>query len=162
MAIADAYMYALHAKERNQYVQDKYSRGLGSGMSETEANSIINWVDSLDLQNKQLLNAARDYVKQIVANTNAVRRDGGLMAEEYQFENYVPLRGNLDPESEISEDGDGLARTYTKRKPDLYGGKRSQDPRIAAGRGTAYAEDIIGTAMTVSYTHLTLPTILLV
>jgi hypothetical protein len=154
MAIADAYMYALHAKERNEYVQNRHGRGLGSGMSETEANSIINWVNSLDLQNQQLLNGVRDYVKQIVASTNAVRRDGGLMAEEYQYENYVPLRGNLDPESEMAEDGAGLARTYTKRKPDLYGGKRNQDPRITAGRGTSYAEDIIGTVMMQNQTSI--------
>jgi len=154
MAIADAYMYALHAKERNEYVQNKYGRGLGSGMSETEANSIINWVNSLDLQNQQLLNGVRDYVKQIVASTNAARRDGGLMAEEYQFENYVPLRGDLDPESEIAEDGAGLSRTYQRKQPDLYGGRRRQDPRIAAGRGASYAEDMIGTVMMQNQTSI--------
>ena len=154
LAIADAYVYALHAKERNEYVQNKYGRGLGSGMSNTEADAIINWVNSLDLQNQQLLNGVRDYVKQIVASTNAARRDGGLMAEEYQFENYVPLRGDLDPESEIAEDGAGLARTYRRKQPDLYGGRRRQDPRIAAGRGTSYAEDMIGTVMMQNQTSI--------
>ena len=154
LAIADAYMYALHAKERNEYVQNKYGRGLGSGMSNTEADAIINWVNSLDLQNQQLLNGVRDYVKQIVASTNAARRDGGLMAEEYDFEFYVPLRGDLDPEAEIAEDGAGLSRTYRRRQPDLYGGRKRQDPRIAAGRGTSYAEDMIGTVMMQNQTSI--------
>ena len=147
LGIANAYMYALHAKERNRFVQDRFGRGLGSGMSDAEADNIINWVQSLDADNQQALNGVRDYVKQIVASTNEARRDGGLMASEYDFDFYVPLRGNLDPDEEIAQDEANLARSYNMRRPDLYGGKRRQDPRITAGRGTSYAEDIIGTVM---------------
>lgn len=147
LAIADAYMYALHAKERNQYVQDKFGRGLGSGMSNTEADAIINWVESLDADNLQLMFGVRDFVGRIIKSTNDARRDGGLMAEEYDFDFYVPLRGNLDPDEEIEQDSQNLARVYNRKQPDLYGGRKRQDPAIAAGRGTQYAEDIIATAM---------------
>ena len=147
LGIANAYMYALHAKERNRFVQDKFGRGLGSGMSDAEADNIVNWVQSLDADNQQALNGVRNYVKQIVASTNQARRDGGLMASEYDFDFYVPLRGNLDPDEEIAQDEANLARSYNMRQPDLYGGKRRQDPRITGGRGTSYAEDIIGTVM---------------
>ena len=147
LAIADAYMYALHAKERNQYVQDKFGRGLGSGMSDAEADAIINWVESLDADNLQLMFGVRDFVGRIIKSTNDARRDGGLMAEEYEFDFYVPLRGNLDPDEEIEQDSQNLARVYNRKQPDLYGGRKRQDPAIAAGRGTQYAEDIIATAM---------------
>ena len=147
LGIANAYMYALHAKERNRFVQERFGRGLGSGMSDAEADNIVNWVQSLDADNQQALNGVRNYVKQIVASTNEARKDGGLMASEYDFDFYVPLRGNLDPDEEISQDEANLARSYNMRQPDLYGGKRRQDPRITAGRGTSYAEDIIGTVM---------------
>lgn len=147
LGIANAYMYALHAKERNRFVQDKFGRGLGSGMSDVEADNIINWVQSLDADNQQVLNGVRDYIKQIVASTNEARRDGGLMASEYDFDFYVPLRGNLDPDEEIAQDEANLARSYNMRRPDLYGGKRRQDPRITGGRGTSYAEDIIASVM---------------
>ena len=99
-------------------------------MSDVEADNIINWVQSLDVDNQQALNGVRDYVKQIVASTNEARRDGGLMASEYDFDFYVPLRGNLDPDEEIAQDEANLARSYNMRRPDLYGGKRRQDPRI--------------------------------
>ena len=147
LGIANAYMYALHAKERNRFVQERFGRGLGSGMSDVEADNIINWVQSLDVDNQQALNGVRDYVKRVVASTNQARRDGGLMASEYDFDFYVPLRGNLDPDEEIAQDEANLARSYNMRQPDLYGGKRRQDPRITGGRGTSYAEDIIGTVM---------------
>lgn len=147
LAIADAYLYALHAKERNAYVLAKNKTGLGSGMSDGEADSIINWVESLDIQNKNVLNGIKNTVVQIVQNTNDVRREGGLMAEEYSFSNYVPLRGILDPEEDLSEDLDSVPRPGRKKRNNLYGGVAYQDPSITTGRGPEYAEDIIANVM---------------
>ena len=148
MAMADAYLYALHAKERNDYVQEKTGAGLGSGMSEVEANRIIAWVNSLDLNAQDSFRGVKDTVVQIVENTNAVRRDGGLMAAEYRFDNYVPLRGMLQQDDEISEDDEGLPRQASRRRNrHLYGGARNQDPAITSGRGTQYAENIVANVM---------------
>lgn len=147
LAVADAYLYALHARERNAYVESKNQVGLGSGMSNIEADSIINWVESLDIQNKNTLNGVKNTVAQIVQNTNEVRKEGGLMAEEYSFSNYVPLRGNLDPEEDLSDDLQSVPRVGRKLRNNLYGGRAYQDPRITTGRGTNYAEDIIANVM---------------
>jgi hypothetical protein len=147
LAVADAYLYALHAKERNAYVESRNQIGLGSGMSDVEADSIINWVESLDIQNKNTLNGIKNIVGQIVQNTNDVRREGGLMAEEYSFSNYVPLRGNLDPEEDLSDDLQSVPRVGRKLRNNLYGGRAYQDPRITTGRGPNYAEDIIANVM---------------
>ena len=147
LAIADAYLYALHAKERNAYVLARNKTGLGSGMSDGEADAILAWVDSLNVQSKNTLNGIKNTVVQIVQNTNDVRREGGLMAEEYSFSNYVPLRGILDPEEDLSEDLDSVPRMGRKKRDNLYGGTAYQDPRITTGRGTEYAEDIIANVM---------------
>ena len=147
LAIADAYVYALHAKERNAYVEARNGVGLGSGMSNQEADRILNWVESLDIASKSTLNGIKDTVVQIVKNTNDVRREGGLMAEEYNFSNYVPLRGILDPEEDLSEDLDSVPRIGRKKRNNLYGGVAYQDPQITTGRGTNYAEDIIANVM---------------
>ena len=147
LAIADAYMYALHAKERNAYVEARNGVGLGSGMSNQEADRILNWVESLDIASKSTLNGIKDTVVQIVKNTNDVRREGGLMAEEYNFLNYVPLRGILDPEEDLSEDLDSVPRVSFKQRDNLYGGAAYQDPPITTGRGTNYAKNIIANVM---------------
>ena len=147
LAIADAYVYALHAKERNAYVEARNGVGLGSGMSNQEADRILNWVESLDIASKSTLNGIKDTVVQIVKNTNDIRREGGLMAEEYNFSNYVPLRGMLDPEEDLSEDLDSVPRIGRKKRNNLYGGVAYQDPQITTGRGTNYAEDIIANVM---------------
>ena len=148
MAVADAYMYALHAEERNEYVKNKNGMGLGSGMAKDEADRILAWVKSLDLNSQDTLNGIRDSVKEIVKSTNDVRRDGGLMAEEYRFNNYVPLRGQLQQDVEFDDDINNLSREQSRRRrPNLYGGARNQDPAITSGRGTEYAENIIANVM---------------
>jgi len=148
LAIADAYVYALHAAERNAYVLRKFQRGMGSGMSNEEAQAIINWVNSLDVNSRAGLQSINQLVKQIIESTNNERREGGLMADEYQFDNYVPLRGLLDPDSEFAEESNNLPLPGRRRRANLYGGRVRQDPQIRQGRGEQYATDIIANVMT--------------
>jgi len=132
LAVTDAYLYALHAKERNEYIRSiNPGEDAGSGMQDSEADRIINWVNSLDAKNRQVLEDVRSIVRDIVADTNKVRVEGGLIPEDFNtgqvdvneqgekvdapnFQEYVPLRGILDPEGEASEDGSfGAARGQT-------------------------------------------------
>jgi hypothetical protein len=132
LAVTDAYLYALHAKERNEYIRSiNEGEDAGSGMRDSEADAIINWVNGLDAKNRQVLESVRSIVRDIVADTNKVRVEGGLIPEDFNtgqidvneqgekvdapnFKEYVPLRGILDPEGEASEDGSfGAARGQT-------------------------------------------------
>ena len=60
LVMAEAYLYALHAKERNDYVARIDVNGVnknkdrGSGMSNAEANAIIDWFDSKKSYSKLL------------------------------------------------------------------------------------------------------------
>ena len=56
LAIVDAYLYALHAKERNAYIRSiNNDLANGSGMTDAEADYILSWVDSLGSGNKQII-----------------------------------------------------------------------------------------------------------
>lgn len=127
----DAYLYALHAKERNEYIRNiNPQMDKGSGMSDAEADSIISWANSLDAENRAVLEDVSRQVRNIVNDTNQIRIDGGLIPEDFDdgepvyateadmeadaeessvsapdFQNYVPLRGILDPLGEASEEG---------------------------------------------------------
>ena len=132
LAVVDAYLYALHAKERNAYISSiNEGETAGSGMRDAEADAIINWVNSLDANNRQVLQDVRGIVRDIVADTNKVRVEGGLIPADFNtgeveideegntvtapdFQEYVPLRGILDPDGEASEEGSfGAARGQT-------------------------------------------------
>jgi hypothetical protein len=56
-AVAEIYLYAKHALERNQYVrQVDQANQAGSGMTDAEANAIINWFNSsLSQQNRSAI-----------------------------------------------------------------------------------------------------------
>jgi len=123
LAVADAYLYAVHAKERNAYIRSiNEGEDSGSGMRDREADFIINWVNSTSQVNQQTLKDISSAVGDVVTNTNKVREEGGLIplgmnegsveidesgntVEAPNFENYVPLRGLLDPDGEASEEG---------------------------------------------------------
>ena len=132
LAVVDAYLYALHAKERNAYISSiNEGETAGSGMRDAEADAIINWVNSLDANNRQVLQDVRGIVRDIVADTNKVRVEGGLIPADFNtgeveideegntvtapdFQEYVPLRGILDPDGEATEEGSfGAARGQT-------------------------------------------------
>ena len=123
LAVADAYLYAVHAKERNAYIRSiNEGEDAGSGMRDSEADFIISWANSTSQSNQQTLQDIGSAVRDVIANTNKVREDGGLIplgmnegtveidesgntVEAPNFENYVPLRGLLDPDGEASEEG---------------------------------------------------------
>jgi hypothetical protein len=140
MVLADAYLYARHAVERNRYIKankDK-TNDSGSGMTDAEANAILQWFKSLDANNTQALADVAKGIRLIVADTNHNRVDGGLIAADtddpYNF--YVPLRGITDGDSNADEDSfSGPPST-----PRL-GARGREDPR-ALGRSD-YAANLV-------------------
>jgi hypothetical protein len=119
LAVAEIYLYAKHALERNEYVRkiDKANQA-GSGMTDAEANAILNWFSSnLSQQNRSAIAQIEAAAKAIVADTNKVRVDGNLIPaqlvnlttdgsdkpdkEAPNFQNYVPLRGRFDDDDSV-------------------------------------------------------------
>ena len=83
--MAEAYLYALHAKERNEYIRSiNPGEDSGSGMTDAEADRIISWVSSLDAGNRATLESVRAGVRDIVDNTNKFRRDGDLVPLDFE------------------------------------------------------------------------------
>jgi hypothetical protein len=81
LAVAEIYLYAKHALERNEYVRKiDVSNQSGSGMTDAEANAILNWFSSnLSQQNRSAIAQIEAAAKAIVADTNKVRVDGNLI-----------------------------------------------------------------------------------
>jgi hypothetical protein len=151
-AIANAYLYALHAKERNQRIREM-SKGKdtkGSGMSDAEADAILNWKNTLPRDQQNALENVDKLAQDIIWMTNDEYIQGGLIpvynddkailddgteVDFPQYDNYVPLRGFTDPEN--SEDaveggGGGGSKFGAKGKPN----------KSSVGR-TSYAGDIL-------------------
>ena len=124
VAAIEAYLYALHAKERNAYVRSiDPANDSGSGMTDSEADRILAWEQSLNPSERAKISEIRARVRDIIANTNKVRRDAGLIPEDFDsqealldesgdnvalpptYSDYIPLRGILDPMGEANEDG---------------------------------------------------------
>jgi hypothetical protein len=119
LAVAEIYLYTKHALERNEYVrQIDASNQSGSGMTDAEANAILNWFSSnLSQQNRSAIAQIEAAAKAIVADTNKVRVDGNLIPaaivnvspspnakpnkEAPNFQNYVPLRGRFDDDDSV-------------------------------------------------------------
>ena len=150
-AIANAYLYALHAKERNARIS-KMSDGKdtsGSGMTDQEADAIIKWVDALPSYQRNVMRDVADSVKKMIAETNREYVEAGLIpinaggkailedgteVDFPQYDAYVPLRGFSDAESE-DEAYDGGSTSNRL-------GGRGKPNRSAAGRNS-YAGDIL-------------------
>jgi len=140
LVLANAYLYAAHARERNRYIKankDKANNS-GSGMSDAEASAIMQWFASLDPANKAVIADLEKGIRLIVADTNQTRVDGGLLSptvvDPYNF--YVPLRGLLDQDDVTQEDDNPGNRTT----PGF--GARGREDRRATGRYD-YATDIV-------------------
>ena len=148
MALVDAYLYAMHAKERNAQILQEYNRGLGSGMSNGEANVILDWFDGLDSKNQEIFRSVDRSVKRIVTSTNNIRYESGLVTkQEYddniaRFKHYVPLRGDLDSTDEFNDD-----RLNKKRRTVNYFGALGKEDIKARGRGVKYAENILASTI---------------
>ena len=154
MAIIDSYLYALHAKERNAYIRSiNNDLDNGSGMSDVEADRIINWVESLDSGNQAIIKGVESRVRDVIADTNRIRVSSGLtpdfdsqepvtlqdgtIAEVPQYQNYVPLRGIFDADGEAQEDGYYTGGAGTKGYS-----VRGREDRRALGRQD-YATNIL-------------------
>lgn len=156
MALADAILYASHAKERNDYLKNP----MASGMHTNEANRILQWAATLPQVEKDKIDGVLSFAKQIVENTNQERRQGGLIPERFVdkdgkeytqiYDNYVPLRGDLDFEQEIDADNNGEERRENFVIQNLFGALKRPD-RKARGRIRSqegelkdyYASDIV-------------------
>jgi hypothetical protein len=149
-AVAEIYLYAKHALERNQYVrQVDAANQAGSGMTDAEANAIINWFNSnLSQQNRSAIAQVEAAVQAIVADTNKVRIDGDLISPdvmnvEYNkngviapdFQNYVPLRGVFDDDATTNYSETSAGRGYNVRG--------REDRRILGRDAGEYGSDIL-------------------
>ena len=158
MALADAILYAAHAKERNDYL----GNDIASGMHTNEAIRILDWVKSLPQDEETKIKNVIKFAQTIVKNTNEERKQGGLIPEvfvdedgnEYTelYDNYVPLRGDLDFEQEIDSDNKAEERKENFIIQNLFGAVNKPD-RKARGRIRSgedglenyYASDLVAT-----------------
>lgn len=151
LALADALLYARHAKERNRFVEGNrdITNQSGSGMTDAEADAILNWVRGLDDVNRGLLAKIDQQARMIVENTNRTRVDAGLISPEVagldgetvegaNFKYYVPLRGKF------GEDADDKF-TGPPSNP-LFGAKGREDKQML-GRFD-YGTDLIANLFT--------------
>ena len=90
------YLYALHAKERNALIKERDGKDNGSGMTDAEADAILN---GLTDQQKSNMNQVVDILRDIQQDTRNTMVELGLESQETidrfegQFDNYVPLGG---------------------------------------------------------------------
>ena len=151
LALADLYLYARHAKSRNEFVRKRTGRALGSSMSDSEADIYLNWFNNLD--DNGVFAEIASLTKQITDDTTSQRQKSGLIPESEdeafkELVNYVPLRGDISQDKEISEDlSDAI---IPRTMGTFFGGKGRPDPSITKGRpykDASYAEFIIPTLM---------------
>ena len=145
MALFEAYLYAKHAQRKNAYILEKTSQEIdkmtpnevGSGMTDAEADAIINWFDTY--ANKTQVEIINGQVRQVVADTNDVRQEGQLSPifdeDDAPWKSYVPLKGSLDPDDETAE----LSNRPVQVNKQIKG---TEDRRVT-GR-SKYATDIMG------------------
>ena len=90
------YMYALHAQERNALIKERDGVENGSGMSDAEAQQIL---DRITPERKAELEKGAAVLREIMQGTRDTLRDFGLNTKEEvdgfesQFQNYIPLAG---------------------------------------------------------------------
>ena len=132
LVMAEAYLYALHAKERNDYVKRidrneiNKNTDRGSGMSNTEADAIINWFERNSPEG--LLQDLQRTVQDVVADTNATRIEGELVPlfdRGSGWNNYVPLKGVFHAEDETQD----YANRGKYTKP-LLGARGQEDTKV--------------------------------
>ena len=150
LSMADIFLYASHAKERNEYIRGiDPENDAGSGMTDKEADAILAWFARSPYAST--MQKIADATQRIVQSTNDVRLEGGLIPREFfqytdpttgdtvdvpQYDNYVPLRGKRDPSGEpVDEQATGPYRSP------MYGARRREDRR-SLGRYD-YADNII-------------------
>ncbi len=146
LSLLDTYLYAKHAKERNAYVRSIDSTNdMGSGMSDLEADAIINWFDTqLVPRDRNAIAEGERAIRAIVKDTNDERFAYGLQPDQatlnsngpnYQF--YVPLKGHMEMDEESG--------TSSVPSTPKYGAKGREDQRVMGRR--SYGRDVSFNAM---------------
>ncbi len=142
--LADAFLYARHAEERNAYIRSiDPANDSGSGMTDTEARAINQFFDSLSGTERQRFINIGLAADRIVQSTNDIRVASGLTPDFNDGEtiidaetgevipagpnytSYVPLRGILDPENESNEEYSGRPSSRPK-----FGARGREDMRM--------------------------------
>ena len=158
--LADAFLYARHAEERNAYIRTiDPENNSGSGMTDTEARAINQFFDSLDGVERQRFVNIGVAADRIVQNTNDIRVASGLTPDFNDGEtiidaetgevipagpnytSYVPLRGILDPQNESNEEYSGRPSSRPK-----FGARGREDVKRMMGR-YELAKDIMANLM---------------
>lgn len=90
------YLYALHAPSRNQMIFEKYGKENGSGMSNEEADALIEELEQK--YPKEVLEQGAKMFKDMLAENRQIMIDFGLESQDVidsweQDETYVPLYG---------------------------------------------------------------------
>lgn len=102
----DEYLYALHAKERNELIRER-SEGdneAGSGKTDEWADGIVN---ELSNERRAQLDAVASIAREIQQDTRSSMVELGLESQETidafekMFENYIPLQGIAKDEDSI-------------------------------------------------------------
>jgi len=134
LAMAELYLYAQHAKERNMIMRER-NRNVaadrpeqfdsGSGMSDAEANDVLQWIGSkpfgnamADLSNPTSI---RVLYRKLIAHTNDVRVAGDLNPDFRtmrdangdpvdRYQDYAPIRGFTDNNPQADDLGKAFAR----------------------------------------------------
>ena len=141
--LADAFLYARHAKERNAYIRSIDPDNLsGSGMSDADADVLLSFFESLDAAERNKFAQLGIAADNIVKNTNDIRVAGGLTpdfadGQDVQdaetggivaapnYSSYVPLRGIMDPSNEANEEYSGRPASRPK-----FGARGREDQRM--------------------------------
>jgi hypothetical protein len=115
LSVADAYLYALHAKSRNTFIRDNVDdkMTMGSGMTDREANAIIGFIEKLPGTKRASFERIAQRRKAIVDDTNRRARENGLISSDVDsgMLNYVPLKGKHDPDEWTLPDDGTVSRS---------------------------------------------------
>ena len=154
------YMYALHAKERNEVIEERNGKKDGSGMSNEEADRRLQELDSKKRELDQVAKLAYD----IIQNTRDTYKKLGLHTEEDiqtwedTFDNYVPLQGlAIDEENDVSSEyptgGKGLHVTKGAVKRAQGRGSEAENilAQIIAQNGQAHIKGRTNEAVNALY-----------
>lgn len=150
----DKYLYAQHARERNEYLRSKGSKAVDpSGMSDKEAADIIS-----KLRTPRMEEAAR-MVYKLLKKTNQLRVESGLLPKSFLnpaahnaatgdnlpvYQRYVPLRGwEDDPETEDASMNAGQGFNINGKEIKSATGRNSKAANILAHVMMQHVETII-------------------
>ena len=133
----EAYLYALHAKERNDHIakiNKKFPDG-GSGMTEADRVEVLKRIRDSGKQEQYDKIVSQIYA--ITKRTLQVQLEGGLITQQdfdalsNYYKNYVPLKGHHDSDPFSQQSGNHIPITGEIKGRDneyaLGHGERSQD-----------------------------------